>query len=409
MAQRILIADDSEMIREVLALFLETLGHKVDVAADGQSALDKYSAKRYDLIISDLQMPRLEGLSLLKRIKALNPDAQVIILTGHATLETAVEALRLGAYDYLLKPIEDMEVFGRLVTRVLQHSALIKENQRLVEQLRQVNARLEVEVAARTKELQAANESLRSLDKLKNDFVSVVSHELRTPMSVILLEAQMLVHNAKALPPVKLNEIYQTFLVNARRLQIQIENLLDFSLIERGALVLDCKPCSINQTVRDVLDLYEQRAAEKHLRLTTELPATALLTVIADAPRLRSALIHLVDNAVKFTPEDGAITISMHGGVTLPGTTTPAVAIAVQDTGIGIPTELQQKLFTAFSQVDMSTTRRYGGMGMGLALAQRIVAAHRGKLTFKSEPDSGSLFVMWIPIRQDKQGSNTGN
>ncbi|HEY4723383.1 MAG TPA: HAMP domain-containing sensor histidine kinase, partial [Anaerolineae bacterium] len=339
----------------------------------------------------------------LKRIKALEPDAQVIILTGHATLETAVEALRLGAYDYLLKPIEGMEVFGRLVGRALQHGALIKENQRLVEQLRQANARLEGEVAARTKELRAANESLRSLDKLKNDFVSVVSHELRTPMAVILLEAQMLVQKAASLPPGKLNEIYQTCLTNARRLQIQIENLLDFSLIERGALELECRSCSINQTIRDVVDLYEQRAAEKQLRLSMELPATAQLTVIADAPRLRSALVHLVDNAVKFTPEGGAIAISVHGGVTLPGTATPAVAIAVHDTGIGIPAELQQKLFTAFSQVDMSTTRRYGGMGMGLALAQRIVTAHQGKLTFKSESNKGSLFVMWVPTGQERQ------
>jgi len=401
--QRILVADDSEMIREVLTLFLETLNYQVDAAADGQSALDKYSANRYDLIISDLQMPRLEGLSLLKRIKSLEPDAQVIILTGHATLETAVEALRLGAYDYLLKPIEGMEVFGRLVGRALQHGALIKENQRLVEQLRQANARLEGEVAARTKELRAANESLRSLDKLKNDFVSVVSHELRTPMAVILLEAQMLVQKAASLPPGKLNEIYQTCLTNARRLQIQIENLLDFSLIERGALELECRSCSINQTIRDVVDLYEQRAAEKQLRLSMELPATAQLTVIADAPRLRSALVHLVDNAVKFTPEGGAIAISVHGGVTLPGTATPAVAIAVHDTGIGIPAELQQKLFTAFSQVDMSTTRRYGGMGMGLALAQRIVTAHQGKLTFKSESNKGSLFVMWVPTGQERQ------
>jgi signal transduction histidine kinase len=401
--QRILVADDSEMIREVLTSFLETLNYQVDVAADGQSALDKYTANRYDLIISDLQMPRLEGLSLLKRIKSLEPDAQVILLTGHATLETAVEALRLGAYDYLLKPIEGMEVFGRLVGRALQHGALIKENQRLVEQLRQANARLEAEVATRTIELRAANESLRSLDKLKNDFVSVVSHELRTPMAVILLEAQMLVQKSRSLPPDKLNEIYQTFLTNARRLQIQIENLLDFSLIERGALELECRSCSINQTIRDVLDLYEQRAAEKRLRLSTELPVTAQLTVIADAPRLRSALVHLVDNAVKFTPEGGAINISMHGGVTLPGTTTPAVAIAVQDTGIGIPAELQQKLFTAFSQVDMSTTRRYGGMGMGLALAQRIVTAHQGKLTFKSEPNKGSLFVMWVPTGQERR------
>ncbi|MBI5566821.1 MAG: ATP-binding protein, partial [Chloroflexi bacterium] len=124
------------------------------------------------------------------------------------------------------------------------------------------------------------------------------------------------------------------------------------------------------------------------------------LSVIADGPRLRSALVHLVDNAVKFTPDGGTITISVHGMATMPGGTEPAVALAVRDNGIGIPPDLQQKLFTGFSQADMSTTRRYGGMGIGLALAARIMAAHRGKITFKSDLGNGSLFALWVPTRQ---------
>jgi two-component system response regulator AtoC len=107
--QTILVADDSETIRDVLSSFLGTLGYRVATAADGQAALDQFRSGHHDLVITDLQMPRLEGQTLLKLIKAIEPDVQVIIITGHATLETAVEALRLGAYDYLLKPIEDME------------------------------------------------------------------------------------------------------------------------------------------------------------------------------------------------------------------------------------------------------------------------------------------------------------
>jgi two-component system NtrC family response regulator len=106
---RILIVDDSEVIREMLASYLGTLGYRVDVATDGQSALDKFLIFRYELIISDLQMPYIDGLSLLKQVKALAAKTQVIILTGHATLDSAVEALRLGAYDYQFKPLEDIE------------------------------------------------------------------------------------------------------------------------------------------------------------------------------------------------------------------------------------------------------------------------------------------------------------
>ncbi len=397
---RILVVDDSEIIREMLASFLGTLGYVVDVAADGQSALDKFLIFRYQLIISDLQMPRIDGLALLKQIKAIAPETQVIILTGHATLDSAVEALRLGAYDYQFKPLDNMESFGRLVDRALKHHSLLAENERLLEELRQANGQLEFQVTERTRELQIANESLRSLDRLKNDFISVVSHELRTPLAAIVLETQLLTQDLRSLPPDKLGHAYSTLATNTKRLQIQIDNLLDFALIERGELSLNFKPCSMNQITRDVVDLYEARAAEKHLNFSLSLPPTTSLSVIADGPRLRSALIHLVDNAVKFTPDGGTITISVHGMATMPGDTEPAVAIAVRDNGIGIPPDLQQKLFTGFSQADMSTTRRYGGMGIGLVLAARIIDAHRGRITFKSELGNGSLFALWVPTRQ---------
>lgn len=397
---RILMVDDSDIIRETLASFLGTIGYPVDVAADGQSALDKFLVFKQPLVITDLQMPRMAGLTLLKQIKAEHEDTQVIILTGHASLDSAVEALRLGAYDYQLKPLEDLDSFARLVERALNHYALLTENKRLVEELQQINSRLESQVAERTRELQAANEALRSLDRLKNDFIAVVSHELRTPLTALVFETQMLTHNLHALSPEKVSRIYACLATDTRRLQIQIDNLLDFALIERGELVLNFQPCSINQIARDVVDLYEARASEKHLSLSLSLPPTTALAIIADGPRLRSALVHLVDNAVKFTPDGGTITISVHDLATLPGGSEAAMTIAVRDNGIGIPPDVQQNLFTAFSQADMSTTRRYGGMGIGLTLAGRIVAAHRGKITFKSELGNGSLFALWVPTRQ---------
>lgn len=398
--KRVLVADDSEAIREMLGAFLANLGYHTDLTSDGQSAVNLFKAHPYDVIICDLQMPRVEGLEVLELVKAIDPDVQVIILTGHATLETAIKALRLGAYEYQFKPVDDMEVFARLVERAYHHRRLLCENQRLLAQLQEANTHLESEVEKRTHELRAANESLRSLDRLKNDFVSVVSHELRTPLAVITLEAQMLASGMQ-FPAEKLNEIYQALLINARRLQIQIDDLLDFALIERGELEFKFTACSINQIVRDVVDLYSARAAEKHLKMTLNLPPTAQLSVVADGPRLRSALMHLVDNAIKFTPEQGMVTISVHSMVFVPDTEIRAIAVAVRDTGIGIPAETQQNLFSAFNQADMSTTRRFGGMGMGLALAKRIVEAHGGKITFKSDASQGSLFALWIPVRQN--------
>jgi two-component system, sensor histidine kinase len=400
--KRVLVADDSDAIREVLGSFLANMGYRTDLASNGQAAIELFTAHPYDVLICDLQMPLGDGLKVLAAVKALDPDTQVIILTGHATLETAIESLRLGAYDYQFKPVENMEIFARVVDRAYHHRELLRENKRLVQALQEANAHLASEVADQTRDLQAANEVLRSLDKLKNDFISVVSHELRTPLAVIALEAQLLANESILFSPDKLQEIYQALSVSARRLQIQIDDLLDFALIERGELELKFKSCSINQIVRDVVDLYSARAEEKKITLTLNLPPTAQLAVRADGPRLRSALKHLVDNAVKFTPEQGTVTISVHSMVTLPDTDIPAIAVAVRDDGIGIPPETQKHLFTAFNQADMSTTRRFSGMGMGLALAQRIVEAHNGKITFKSELGRGSLFALWIPSRQQE-------
>jgi len=400
--KRVLVADDAEAIREMLGAFLANMGYRTDLACDGQSAIDLFIAHPYDVLICDLQMPHGDGLAVLAAVKALDPDTQVIILTGYATLQTAIESLRLGAYDYQFKPVENMEIFARLVERAYYHRELLRENKRLVQALQEANAHLESEVAERTRDLQTANENLRGLDKLKNDFISVVSHELRTPLAVIALEAQLLASDTLVFSPEKLHEIYQGLALSARRLQIQIDDLLDFALIERGELELKYKSCSINQIVRDVVDLYSARAAEKQIALALNLPPTAQLSVRADGPRLRSALMHLVDNAVKFTPQNGIVTMSVHNMVTLPDTDIPAIAVAVRDNGIGIPPEMQKNLFTAFSQADMSTTRRFSGMGMGLALAKRIVEAHNGKITFKSELGRGSLFALWVPTRQEE-------
>jgi two-component system, sensor histidine kinase len=399
--KRVLVADDSEAIREMLGSFLANLGYHTDLAADGEAALSLFKMHPYDVVICDLQMPNVDGLTVLAQVKALDPDVQVIILTGHATLETAIEALRLGAYEYQFKPVEDIEIFSRLVERAYHHCRLLRENQQLLAQLREANAHLESEVNKRTHELRAANESLRNLDRLKNDFVSIVSHELRTPLAVITLEAQMLAGGMQ-FSPEKLQEIHQVLLTNARRLQIQIDDLLDFALIERGELELKFTACSINQIVRDVVDLYSARAAEKQIKISLNLPPTVQLSVVADGPRLRSALMHVVDNAIKFTPHHGTVVVSVHSMVFVPDTDILAVAIAVRDTGIGIPAGTQQNLFTAFNQADMSTTRRFSGMGMGLALAKRIVEAHGGKITFKSDAGQGSLFALWIPVQPDQ-------
>jgi signal transduction histidine kinase len=396
---RILVADDSRDIAAFLQAYLVQQGYEVQVAYDGDTAVRLFNAQPFDLVLTDLQMPRLNGLGVLHRVKERVKETQVIILTGHASLDTALDALRHGAFDYLLKPVDNVDQLQFAIDRALLHRSLELDNRRLLEELRETNTHLEQKVAEQTRELREAYEQLKSADRIKSEFVSVVSHELRTPLSVMLLAGQMLALDPDGLPPDARREHLDNLQKYGRRLKRLVENLLDFSLLERGQLELELGNVDLGGIVSETIEIYQPRAQEKGLTLQAALPATPL-TVRADSARLANALGNLVDNALKFTPSGGRVIVGAHGPLQPAGGQSPQALIAVADTGIGIPPEHQRVLFKAFSQADMSDRRRFEGIGLGLALANRIVMAHGGRITLKSEPGKGSTFVMWLPLEQ---------
>jgi signal transduction histidine kinase len=399
--ERILIADDSKDIASFLHGYLAQQGYQVQVAYDGETAVRLFVADPFDLVLTDLQMPRLNGLGVLHRVKERSPDAQVIILTGHASLETALDAMRHGAFDYLLKPVEMVDQLQLAIDRALLHRSLLVENRRLMEELHSAKGRLEQRVVEQTRELREAYEQLESLDRMKSEFVSVVSHELRTPLSVILLSAQILTSDHDRLAAGRRQEHLTNLMLYSRRLKRMVENLLDFSLLERGELQLERSRIGVIGVMQEVADVYQPRAQGKGVALHIVPPKTAL-HVDADPARLSNALGQLVDNAIKFTDKGGRIVIGAHGPVSAPGGQQTFSVIAVADSGVGIPADRQRALFKAFMQIDMSDRRRFEGIGLGLALANRIVKAHGGQITLKSEPGRGSTFAIWLPVEAPK-------
>ena len=397
--ERILVADDSKDVTAFLHGYLAQQGYQVQVAYDGETAVRLFMAEPFDLVLTDLQMPRLNGLGVLHRVKERASDTQVIILTGHASLETALDAMRHGAFDYLLKPVEMVDQLQLAIDRALLHRSLAIENQRLMDELQTANNQLEQRVAEQTHELREAYEQLQSLDRMKSEFVSIVSHELRTPLSVILLSAQILHSDYDGLTPERRQEHLLNLLAYGRRLKRMVENLLDFSLLERGELELERDSISVGGIVQEVTELFLPRAHEKGVTLNS-VPPQPDLQIEADSARLSNALSQLVDNAIKFTAQGGRVVIGARGPLQAPGgSRQPHAVIAVADSGVGIPLDRQQALFKAFSQIDMSDRRRFEGIGLGLALANRIIQAHGGQITLKSEPGRGSTFALWLPMR----------
>jgi signal transduction histidine kinase len=289
---------------------------------------------------------------------------------------------------------------GHVVENALAHRRLILENRRLMEELRVINASLAQRVAQQTEQLREAYEQLKSLDQMKAQFVSVTSHELRTPLAQLFMAADLLQGQLDQGSVVGAKSYLADMVSQSQRLQRQIDNLLDFSQIDRNEFTLEQGECRLIALVRSTVDLWRLRVEKKKLRLDVTLPDQDM-TLTGDTPRLQHALSQLLDNAIKFTPSGGRIRVAAHWPTPPPWTQSLQSAfavIAVIDSGPGVPAEKQQAIFQAFTQMDMSDQRRHGGLGMGLTIASKIVLAHGGRITLNSEPGRGSTFAMWLPL-----------
>ncbi|MRR53026.1 MAG: HAMP domain-containing protein [Deltaproteobacteria bacterium] len=226
---------------------------------------------------------------------------------------------------------------------------------------------------------------LKMLEKIRKDFVANVSHELRTPVSVIKGYAETILSEGQNLPAEKLVQFIEVIHSHAERLAHLISDLLTLSRIESGAIPLEPVPVSILAAVNRVTHLLDQKALSKEVTLTKTAALSVLPDIQADPDKLEQILINLLDNAIKFTPAKGTVTID----ATDLG---DRVRIDVKDTGIGIPAKDIPRIFERFYRVDTARSRELGGTGLGLSIVKHIVQAHGGSVAVESTPGKGSIF-----------------
>jgi signal transduction histidine kinase len=363
------------IIRELEREFTELRLTEITNARALEQALAKGG---FDVVITDYQLGWSDGLVVLRQLKSRYPDCPVIMFTNSGNEEIAVEAMKLGVDDYIIKAPNRYIRVPIAVSKALERT-----------QLRQRAKRLEEERSLLLVQERAARAQAEAANRVKDEFLATLSHELRTPLNALLGWAQLL--RLQRLEGDDYKRATETIERNAKLLLRLIEDLLDVSRIITGKLSLCMRPVELAPVIEATLNNVRPAAKAKGIQLESRLDPEAGL-ISGDGTRLQQIVWNLLSNAVKFTPQGGRIQIQLRR-------IGSKVVLSVIDTGIGISPEFLPYVFDRFRQADSSSTRTQGGLGLGLAIVRHLVELHGGSVHVESPGEGqGTTFTVRFPL-----------
>jgi signal transduction histidine kinase len=353
----VLIVDDEAIIRDLCAKALK--GYRVAEASDGLEALRVFEQGGIDVILTDVMMPKMDGIELLRRLKEIEPTLVVIVMTGFAEKDIILNALKADADDFITKPLNLLQL------KTAVDNALVKRA-------------LKEELA-----------NLKSLDRFKTNFLSLISHKFRTPITTISLFLQNLASGVYDPEDETFKKNLRLIYEEAGYLERLVAELLAFSQVMDTGHGLKLEPCKLDEVLVQLLQ--EARATFGKEGLETSLALETLPPVPLDREKITFALRQVIDNACKFSGEKGMVGVSLTKEEN-------ACRIVVSDGGIGIAREDLPKIFEKFYQVDAGRTGQIKCFGLGLYYAKEFVRLHGGTIAVDSEQGKGTRVTITLPL-----------
>lgn len=367
----VLLVDDLDENLLALEALLQRDGLTCLKARGGEEALELLLVHDVALALLDVQMPGMDGFELAEFMRGSERARHIPIIfvtAGAASNQRRFRGYEAGAVDFMQKPIEP---------HILRGKANVFFD--LFQQRRQIEAQRD--------ELEAAAQALRRADRHKDNFLAVLAHELRNPVAALAGGLHLL---NKDIPPERAHDIHARMVRMLDHLTHLVDDLLDVSRVSQGKIALKKQRVELGEVLRSAIEASQHVIEAGGHRFVTQI-STDTIFLDADPTRLAQSVANLLNNAAKYTPSGGTVTLSASAkdGMT---------EITVADTGVGIPAEMQTKIFEIFAQVEDHLAKAQGGLGIGLALVRQLITLHGGSIAVHSPgPDLGSTFTLRLP------------